>query len=152
MPLSSESSSCRIDWRPSRLLCAALVCLGVLAAIAFWMSAFPLPARIPLALLALGYGPWLAHREAQREPFCVHLNGAAKLLVLRQRHRSETLSKVRVLVRGPLARVSGITQDGRSRDLLWWPDTLCASSRRSLRLAASGAIADSAPALATIAG
>ena len=152
MPLSSESSNCRIDWRPSRLLCAGLVSMGVLAAIALWMSAFPLPARIPLALLALAYGPWLARREARRANFCMHLNGAAKLLVLRQGDRSETLSKVRVLVRGPLARVTGLTEDGRSRDLLWWPDTLCASSRRSLRLAASGTIADSAPALATIAG
>ena len=150
--MSSESSNCRIDWRPSQLLCAGLVCLGVLAATAFWMSAFPLPARIPLALLALGYGPWLARREARREKFCMHLNGAAKLLVLRHGDRTETMSKVRVLVRGPLARVSGMTVDGRRRDLLWWPDTLCASSRRSLRLASLGTIADSAPALATIAG
>lgn len=139
--MSSESSNCRIDWRPSRLLCAGLVCLGVLAAIAFWMSAFPLPARIPLALLALTYGPWLARREARREGFCVHLNGTARLLVLRQGDQSETLSKVRVLVRGPLARVSGRTVDGRRRDLLWWPDTLGASARRSLSLAASGPIA-----------
>ncbi|MEO7252533.1 MAG: hypothetical protein ABIW30_07995, partial [Arenimonas sp.] len=101
---------------------------------------------------ALAYGLWLARREARREKYCVHLNGAAKLLVLRQGDRSETLSKVRVLVRGSLARVSGMTVDGCRRDLLWWPDTLCASSRRSLRLASLAAIADSAPALATIEG
>ena len=116
------------------------------------MSALPLPARIPSALLALAYGPWLARREARFEKCCMYLNGATQLAVLRQGNRSETLSQVRVLVRGPLARVSGMTVDGRRRDLLWWPDTLCASSRRSLRLASLATIADSAPALATIAG
>ena len=150
--MSSESSSYLIDWRPSRLLCSALVCLGVLAAISFWLSALPLPSKTPLALLALGHGLWLAWREAHRPIFslCVAADGARLVMIFSD--RSQHLSAPTVLVRGPLACVSGRGEDGRTRWLLWWPDTLPAPSRRALRLTSGKRMVDSGPALATMAG
>jgi len=65
-PLSSESSNTRIDWRPSRLLCGALACLGCLAAISLGMSALPMAAKVPLATLALLYGLNQARCEASQ--------------------------------------------------------------------------------------
>src|SRR6187397_1000727 len=68
-PLSTGSSSCRIDWVPSRLLCVALAGLGVLGAISLGLSALPPAAKLPLGGLALGHGLWLARREWHR-PAC----------------------------------------------------------------------------------
>ena len=151
-PLSSESSSCLIEWRPSRLLCSALVCLGALASISLWLSALPLFAKTPLALFALGYGLWLARREARRRIFSLRLTTDGGGLVMIYADRSQPLSAPVVLVRGPLACVSGRDEDGRTRRLLWWPDTLPAQSRRALRLASGKRIGESGPALATMSG
>ncbi len=84
--MSSESSNYLIDWRPSHALCAGLVCLGWLAALSLWLSALPLPAKAPLALLALGYGLALARRESNRLPFSVRIatDEAGALLIQAQ--------------------------------------------------------------------
>ena len=150
--MSSESSNCRIEWRPSALLCRALFGLGVLAALSLSLSALPLGARLPLALLALGHGGWLAQREAQRRACYLQLDAEGTGLALVFADRVERLSQRQVHIRGPLARVSGVSGDGRRRHLLWWPDTLDAASRRSLGLAAGKSIEESGPALATMSG
>ena len=150
--MSSESSSCLIDWRPSRWLRSALIGLGMLAAVSLWMSALPLLARAPLALLALAYGPWLAAREARRPACTLRLASDGVGLVMLLADRSLRLSAPTVLVRGPLACVSGTDEDGRRQRLLWWPDTLAAPSRRQLRLASGRQIGESGPALATMSG
>ncbi|MFA6985959.1 MAG: hypothetical protein WC213_07105 [Arenimonas sp.] len=152
MPLSNESSSCRIDWRPSPLLSAALVCLGALAATALWLSALPLACKLPLGLLALGHGGWLARREARRRVFSVEWNLDGSGVVMCLADRSLPLSAVRVNVRGPLASVSGRGLDGRTRRLLWFPDTLPVVSRRALRLQSGNQMVDSDPTLATMSG
>lgn len=152
MPLSSESLNCRIEWRPSRLLCLALVFLGAMASVSLWLSALPFFAKLPSALLASGYGAWLARRERDREVFslCFSADGSGSMMAFA--NRTQRLSKTKVMVRGPLARVSGVAEDGRTWRLLWWPDTLPAPARRALRLASSNLIAESGPVLATISG
>jgi toxin CptA len=150
--LSSESSNCRIDWRPSALLCRALLGLGMLAALSLCLSALPLAVRLPLALIALGHGGWLARREALRPACWLQLDAEGSGLALVYADRVERLSQRQVHLRGPMARVSGVAGDGRRRHLLWWPDTLDAASRRRLRLAAGKSIEESGPALATMPG
>lgn len=153
MPLSRPSSTCRIDWRPSRLLVSALITLGALAVISLWLSALPLLIKIPLAMLALGYSLFLAGREARRRNFSVDLSSDGTTLLMVFADRSVQLLAPRVTVRGPLACVSGVGQDGRTRRLLWCPDSLPVQSRRALRLRVAGdRIATSAPALATMSG
>ncbi|MBP8080746.1 MAG: hypothetical protein KAY12_01195 [Arenimonas sp.] len=150
--MSNESSNHLIDWRPSRLLCGALACLGGLAAMSLWMSALPLAAKVPLAALALGYGLDQARREARRPIICVSVTtDEAGQVAVRVRGR-QPLGSPSIQVRGPLARVAGFGDEGRQLRILWWPDTLPAGSRRALRLASGNRVAESGPALATMAG
>jgi toxin CptA len=110
----------RIDWRPSRLLSAALALLGILAAVALAMSNLPLVAVLPSALLAGAYGVWLARRE-WRQP--------------RLAFDWRDLREPRVVFRGRLVSLTAVDRDGVRRRLNWWPDTLSSESRRRLRLA-----------------
>lgn len=153
MPLSKPSSTCRIDWQASRLLVSALILLGLLAAVSLWLSALPLPIKLPLAMLALGYSLFLARREAGRRNFFVELSSDGTTMLMVFADRSMQLSAPRVTVRGPLACVSGVGGDGRTRRLLWCPDNLPVQSHRALRLRVAGdRIATSGPALATMSG
>jgi len=120
MTSSSESLNCRIDWRPSRMLAAALTLLGVLAAVSLAMSNLPSALVIPLGLLALAYGLWLAQRE---------LRSPSRVLAWKD------LREPRAVFRGPLVSITGMDKDGVRLRLNWWPDTLPAESRRRLRLA-----------------
>jgi toxin CptA len=134
MRLSSESSSCRIDWRPSRLLCVAFAGLGTLAAIALGLSDLPLPLQLPLALLALARGWQLARRE-WRQPAChleFELEGGDAMI--RCAGRSEVLRAPRLALRGLLATLAWRDPSGRARALHWSTDTLPAAARRRLRL------------------
>jgi hypothetical protein len=134
-------------------LVSALIFLGWLGAISLWLSALPLPIKLPLAFLALGYSLVLARREAGRRNFSADLSSDGMTMLMVFADRSVLLSAPKVTVRGPLACVSGIGRDGRTRRLLWCPDSLPALSRRALRLRVAGdRIATSAPALATMSG
>lgn len=127
---SPISAPCRLEWRPSWWLQAALTLLGLLAVVSVFLSDMPLlPASI-LALLAIAGAARLIRRErnARRHellvphsalPACV--DGCAVTDLLLQ-------------CRGPLTMVSW--RDGRRRrSLLFWPDTLDTAQRRELRLA-----------------
>ena len=152
IPLSSESSSFPIDWRPSRLLASALACLGGLAAAALWLSALPLAVRLSFGLLAVCYGLCLARRELHQEQFSLRISADGSALVMYFEHHSRRLDGIRVLVRGPLASIVGRTEAGQPRRLLWWPDTLAAPSRRALRLAGDQSNPGSEPVHATLSG
>src|SRR5688572_15336963 len=65
--LSRESwilppATCRLDWRPSRLLAAALVLLGLLAGGCVLASGAPLVARLAIAAVAVAHALRLARR------------------------------------------------------------------------------------------
>lgn len=121
MPSSNESLNCRIDWRPSRMLVAALALLGVLAAASLAMSNLPRSLAIPLGMMALAYGLWLARREWRMPPRVIAW---------------KDLREPRVVFRGALVSVTAMDQDGVCQRWNWWPDTMSSDSRRRLRLAA----------------
>lgn len=136
MPSSNESLTCRIDWRPSRWLLAAIVVLTSLAVLSAWLSALPAWLAGLLSVACVGHGLRLARREAARAGVTVHLASEPGVAVLNFPHGAESWTQVRVSFRGALATVSGRDPAGATRRLLWWPDTLPASARRQLRLVA----------------
>lgn len=131
--LSSISAPCRLEWRPSRWLIAALLLLGLLAGGSVLTSNMPMVAAWPLALLAVGWGAWLAWREARRPARqLLWPRGDAPMTL-----DGESLRDPQLSWRGPLAFLRWCDDDGRIRRLSWWPDTLPSPARRELRLAAT---------------
>lgn len=129
-------SACRLQWRPSRGLAAALVALGLLAGFSALMSELPAALAVPMAIAAMGWALACAVRELRRPPRAL-LIGAGRASL-----DGEPIAGLRLHWRGRLARLDYRAADGRRRRLLWWPDTLDAAARRELRLA----VAVSAPA------
>jgi toxin CptA len=135
-PSSNASSACRIDWRPSRWLVAALVGLALLSAGALAVSNAPVLVAWPGALLALGHGLRLARREWRRPALTLAWDGGQAPARIVGGQRPLRLTAVRVEQRGSLAVLAGRDERGRLHRLVWWPDTLPAAARRQLRLAA----------------
>jgi toxin CptA len=127
----SASAPCRIDWRPSRWLLAALLLLTLLAPLAVLASELPRAAAWLLALAAAVQGLHLALREWRRPPRSLLFTADGRLLV-----DGVAASHVQLHWRGPLAFLSWRAPDGRHASLAWWPDTLPPRWRRELRLAA----------------
>lgn len=134
---SPVSAPCRLEWRPSRWLLAALLILSLLAPLSVLGSDLPRRFAWPLAVAAAVYGLWLLRREAGR---------ATRQLVLAAVHApgepldtldGRPLQSCRIAWRGPLAFIRVTDGDGRSERLAWWPDTLPSPLRRELRLAAA---------------
>ena len=128
---SNTSAPCRLDWRPSKLLAAALLALGLLAAGSVLAAELPDTAAWPIALAALAYGRWLAHRELKRpiRALLVPSGNAVALL------DGVAMTGLEVHWRGPLAFLRWRDSHGRHRRRQFWPDTLPAHARRELRLA-----------------
>lgn len=132
---SKGSAGCRLEWRPSRLLRALLILLGVLAAISVLASEMPRPFAWPLAVTALGYAAWRARREGHspRRGFRFPGNGSAPTV------DGVPMHDAHLHWRGPLAFLRWRNRPGgRWRHAAWWPDTLPAPARRELRLAVGG--------------
>lgn len=138
-PSSPASGTCRLEWRPSRLLVVALVVLALTAAGAVSASALPSPWRGVLAALVALHGLLAARREAGRPACTVTLAGAGALVVTAGADAAR-LQGVSIDFRGPLVRLQGRDRRGRTIRLLWWPDTLDADGRRRLRRAARSGI------------
>jgi len=137
MPRSTSSSngsvSCRLEWRPSRLLAAALVLIGALAVPAVLASALPRAMAWGMAAVALGDAICMAWRELHRpRRWLVIPTGEGAVPTL----DGEPLVRCLVRWRGPLAILAWRLRDGRRGRLVWWPDTLALAQRRELRLAA----------------
>nr|WP_028919059.1 hypothetical protein [Pseudoxanthomonas suwonensis] len=139
------SAPCRLEWRPSRWLLAALLLLTVLAPLAVLGSELPRPLAWPLALAAAARGLQLARREAGRAPRQLVLGpaprqpGAPCLDSL----DGQPLEDCQVRWRGPLAFLDALDREGRRVRLAWWPDTLPAARRRELRLAMAARVVSS---------
>lgn len=143
---------CQLEWRPSRLHSAALLVLGLLAALGCVLSAAPPPLRLAGALLAVAQGIRLARREGARDPLLVQFSADFASARLGPAGRALRLGALRVEVRGTLASLQGLDAGGRVHRLAWWPDTLGAPGRRVLRMAAGARLAASASTLATMPG
>ena len=129
---SAGSSTCRIEWKPSRLLCAMLVILSLAAGFAALASGMPGIVAWPLAVLAFAHGLHQAWTEFRRP--CSRFVFAGQDAPVEVDGR--TVRDASVTWRGALAFVRWRSHDGRQRYLAWWPDTLPVAQRRELRLAA----------------
>lgn len=83
----------------------------------------------PSALLAIGYGAFLAQREARKPPRQLVWPEAGPVTL-----DGDEINGITVHWRGSLAFLCW-RMDGRIHRLSWWPDTLAAGARRELRLA-----------------
>ncbi len=127
--LSSGFAPCRIEWRPSRLLCGGLLAMSALAALACLRCGLPAWAAGSLAVAATVRGlhivllewrrPWLDIVVAAD---AVHVDG-------------EPVTAFGVAWRGPLVVADWRDGTGRAVRRAWLPDTLPADARRELRLA-----------------
>ena len=130
---SNGSVNCRLEWRPSRLLQALLILLGLLGAMSVLASEMPRMFAWPLALAALAYGVWRARRESRSPRLAFWFPGNGRMPTV----DGVPLHQARLHWRGPLAFLRWHEgPGGRWRHVSWWPDTLPAASRRELRLAA----------------
>lgn len=137
---SHASEICRIEWRPSRLLRAALLLLGSTGALAVLASGMPAAIGWLLAAAALA-GGWLAGaREAARPARAVMWDGHAGVV----RVDGIAVAAPTLAWRGTLACLAWRDARGRTQRLLFWPDVLDAGQRRELRLAAGPAPASPA--------
>jgi toxin CptA len=137
MPSSNSSSTCRIDWRPSRWLAAALLALGMIAALSLWLGALPMAVKLVAMPLALAEGARLARRHLAAAPLAVDWLGGDEPAFVTGPMGVIHLENIVVRFRGPLATLAGTDPQGRVHRLAWWPDTVDAAGRRQLRLAAS---------------
>lgn len=138
---SSASAPCRLEWKPSRVLALLLILLGVLAAVSVVASELPLSGSLPLAVLSMAYGTWLARRELLR-PACnlVIPPGETAATV-----NGATVDGLQLQWRGPLAFLQWRDADGRRQRLQGWPDNLDVRVRRELRLAVAARVPAGSP-------
>ncbi len=130
---SNGSVNCRLEWRPSRLLQALLILLGVLGAVSVLACEMPRPFAWPIAIGALAYGGWRARREGRKPSRAFWFPGNARTLTV----DGEPMHEAHLQWRGPLAFLRWRERGTRRwRRAAWWPDTLPARQRRELRLAA----------------
>jgi toxin CptA len=134
----------RLEWRPSRWLAVALLLLGLVAASAVLACGMSRWCAVPVALIAMWHGAWLAraYTRLPRRSLAWPMEG--DLLV--DGHRVEA---VHLHWRGPLAFLGWTDVQGDRQRLAWWPDTLSRTTRRELRLAANSA--PNAPSIASMA-
>ncbi|MBB1472262.1 hypothetical protein H5368_04390 [Luteimonas sp. MC1782] len=132
---SGASPTCRIEWRPSRWLLAALILLTALAACALPASGLPRPLAWLLVPVVLACGLAAARRHARAAPGVVAIDARRRVLV-----DGVAVAQPRLQWRGPLAVLSWRDAGGHSRYRSWWPDTLPPARRRELRLAADNLI------------
>ncbi|MDQ3494152.1 MAG: hypothetical protein M3485_01130 [Pseudomonadota bacterium] len=103
-----------------------------LAMLSVLASEMPRVAAWPLALATLVYGACLARREWRRPQRELVFSGASTPVLV----DGEPAAEVVLQWRGPLTFLRWRAGNGRRHRLVWWPDTLPASARRELRLAA----------------
>ena len=130
---SNNSAPCRIEWRPSRVLAAALMLLGVLGAVSLLASEVPASVAWLLALGSLANGARLAKKEAGRPS--LQLAWTSRGLEVEGRKVDDPGMDWR----GPMVFLRWRDADGRPCRVSWWPDTLDGHARRELRLAADAA-------------
>lgn len=126
------SASCRLEWRPSRLVGAMVYALGLLGVVSLLGSALPAWPGAAGAMLVFGYASWRARRYLRRPARMLVIPGGTLAPML----DGVALSRFSLHWRGPLAFAAWCDVQGGRGHLAWWFDTLDARQRRELRLAA----------------
>jgi toxin CptA len=136
MRSSNASAPCRIDWRPSRWVTAALWSLAVLAPLSLWASDLPGMLAWPLALCVAGGAAWSALRHQRAVPMAILVPAEGEVTVAGQ-----AVEDFDVAWRGALAFLSWRDGAGRDHRLALWPDVLDPATRRELRLVMAARVA-----------
>ncbi|MBS0194875.1 MAG: hypothetical protein JSR34_11610 [Proteobacteria bacterium] len=127
---------CRLAWRRSTWMLAALGFLTVLACAALWWSGLPASGRSIGCVAVVAYAAWLLVREARRPPVDLTWAGGDAPWQMTCEDRTRELRHVGANLRGGLVVLTLVdTVTGRCERFVWWPDTLDAADRRTLRLA-----------------
>lgn len=130
---STDSSPCRLEWRPSRWHAAVIALLWPLAAFSLlatrWATDLPSSASWLLVIVAMALGLWRA-KAARSEAFAV--------LELLPEGRARWSPTGSAPMEGPAAAheqwpVTTIRFATGGTTVVFWPDTLCAPGRRLLR-------------------
>ena len=127
---SSASATCRLEWRPSRLIVAWLALLALLSPLCLLASGLPRWLAWPLALLAMVYALGEARRYRRLPVRVLRVPAEGPLQV-----DGTPAACWRLRWRGPLAFLAWRDAAGRRQALAFWPDTLSPAQRRELRLA-----------------
>lgn len=128
-------SSLRLELKPSRLLQATVLGLGLLAVVALWLSSWPRPALVlPVLLAAISL--WRM-RRLPRGQLLLHASGQAEWWPLQTPTgtavEASAAERIELESRGPVRVLSARVQ-GR---IVRWPlasDTLPGPQARALRL------------------
>ncbi|RMH94884.1 hypothetical protein EBB59_00900 [Lysobacter pythonis] len=128
--LYNASATCRLEWRPSRVIAGWWLALAVLAPLSSIASGLPRPAAWALAMVAclLALRGWRAFRSQPRRQLVVRVEGPLSV-------DGANFHDWRLQWRGPLAFIQWRDGAGRLAALSFWPDTLPPGTRRELRLA-----------------
>ena len=130
---STDCFPCRLEWRPSRWLAATAMMLWPLATFSLlstrWAEGVPSAATIVLVALGATVGAWRA-RAIRAQP--------VSLLELGPEGHARWVRGGRATIAGPAVAheqwpVTTVRFVACGATLVFWPDTLCASSRRALR-------------------
>ena len=132
---SATLPTCRLEWRPSRLRAASLVCIGWLSAAALVLTALPARGALALGTACVAWSTWRAWRDLREPPGLLVLPGDTGPVIWVDDKGQTELADLTVRWRGNLATVEGRDPAGKLRRLAWWPDTLPPAARRALRLA-----------------
>ena len=139
-----EAMTCRLAWRRSRWLMAALCALGIATCGSLGLSGLPAPACIGLGVAAAGWIAWLLWKEASQQAVELAWIGSEGAWRAECAGDVQALRHVGTTVRGSLAVLTLADDGGGIRRYVWWPDTLDAGGRRTLRLASMAARAHEA--------
>ncbi|MBC7990151.1 MAG: hypothetical protein H7Y19_11290 [Luteimonas sp.] len=128
---SNASAPCRLEWRPSRWVVAALCLLPVLATFSLIASDLPRPVAWPSAVAVFAAGLRRASHESRRRACAIVIAADGRTTV-----DGQPVEDLDVEWRGTLACLRWRDAGGRTQRRGFWPDTLPAGKRRELRLAA----------------
>lgn len=138
---SSASATCRLEWRPSRLIAAWLLALALLAPLSLLYSNLPRMAAWLLAPLCCLAALLAWHRYRHACPVHLYVRAEGPLEV-----DGVPMPDWRLRWRGPLAFITWRDGAGRRHSLSFWPDTLPPEVRRELRLATPATVGTSSTA------
>ena len=128
---SITSAPCRLEWRPSPQVGAALWFIAILAPFCLFASDLPRGWAWPLAVIAglVGIRDALRYGSQPIRQWLIPAGRGAPTC------DGERIDRLLVHWRGPLAFLRWRDGEGHTHRLAFAPDTLVASSRRELKLA-----------------
>lgn len=135
MNSSDASATCRLEWRRSRWLPAALCLLAAATTAALWLSQLPAIASMVGTAAVMVHVAWLLRREWNRPACTLTWQGGARDWQIETSGSAESLRHVGASFRGGLVVLTLADPGNALRRYIWWPDTLDARGRRALRLA-----------------